>query len=319
MVIVLDLTRLLPGGVATRILADLGFEVIKVEDTELGDYMRETVPEVFNYLNHGKKSISINLKDPRGKEIFYKLVRISKVVITSFRPDVTRRLGIDYETLVKINPKIIYCSITGYGAKGSLLPNHDINCNAYAGIDKVLPVQVADIGSALLSIINILYKLWKDEGGFIDVAMIDASKLFNIMNILTEGNSVLNGDYPCYNIYETLDGKISLGALEPKFWISFCKAIKREDLISRQFDKSAVTDVSKEMRKYAREELMKLAESYDIPLFPVRDLREIKNEFPKDVRGPKKGENTVEILKSLRYTDEEIKKLVANNVVNVSH
>ncbi|AAY81032.1 CaiB/BaiF CoA transferase family protein [Sulfolobus acidocaldarius] len=313
-VTVLDLTRLLPGGVATRLLVDLGFNVIKVEDTEKGDYMRETSPEVFNYLNYGKKSISINLKDDRGREIFYELVRKSRIVIESFRSDVVKRLKIDYDTLRVLNEKLIYCSITGYGYEGPLLPNHDINCNAYAGIDKVLPVQVADIGSSLLAVIGILNKMWRNEGGFVDVSMAGASKLFNVINILTEGKSVLNGDYPCYNLYESKDGKISLGALEPKFWVNFLHAVGREELINRQFDPNAIKDVSEIVKSYTTKELMEIAERYDVPIYPVRRLGEVKREF-KYERGPVRGENTLEILKILGVPETKIKELAHDGVV----
>nr|WP_243666078.1 CoA transferase [Vulcanisaeta sp. JCM 16159] len=115
---VLDLTRLYPGGVATRMFVDLGFDVIKVEDTETGDYLREISPKLFEWLNTGKKSVAINLKTEEGRELFYKLVRSSHVIVEGFRPGVAEKLGIDYGRLREINDRVVYCSINGYGGGG---------------------------------------------------------------------------------------------------------------------------------------------------------------------------------------------------------
>ena len=171
---VLDLTRLLPGPFATMFLADFGAEVIKIEQPGEGDYSREYEPKRggigyrFLIINRNKKSVTINLKKAKGKEIFLKLAEKADVIIESFRPGVMSRLGLDYETLSRLNPQIVFCSLSGYGQTGpyTMDAGHDLNYVSTAGItsltgehggDPVIPgIQIADLTGGLMAVIGIL-------------------------------------------------------------------------------------------------------------------------------------------------------------------
>nr|KJR72467.1 MAG: formyl-CoA transferase [Vulcanisaeta sp. AZ3] len=355
MVRVLDLTRLYPGGLATRFLADLGFEVIKIEDAEIGDYLRDISPLLFEWLNTGKKSVALNLKSDRGREVFYELVKRSDVVIEGFRPGIAKRLGVDYETLKDINRGIIYCSINGYGSYGpySQLPNHDINCAGIAGLldpnlymdnaPKTPIAQIADVGSALLCVIGVLGRLLVGNGGFVEVSMMEAALLFNTLNMamVLEGREpTLTGKYPFYNVYRCKDGYITIGAIEEKFWQGLCKALNREDLINRQYDKNAIEELEREFGRYTINEALKLLWSYDVPAAPVNTITSLNNDPQLKARGynqgflnpiiingtrpismgraPRRGEHTVEILREVGLSDYEINELIKNGVVGIS-
>lgn len=262
---VLDLTRLLPGPFCTWLLADFGADVIKVEAPSLGDYARWSEPKqgdmgaMFHALNRNKKSLSLNLKTEKGREIFRQLVKEADVLVESFRPGVMDRLGVGYESLNEINPRLIYCAITGYGQDGPYahLPGHDINYLSYAGMldlqgvrggpPFVPAVQVADIGGgALMAGMGILMALLARDrtgkGQFVDISMMDG--VISWMPVLSDflatgrlprrGEMVLSGGKACYGVYETADGRyLSVGALEPKFWEVFCQEIGKPEFISR--------------------------------------------------------------------------------------
>lgn len=271
---VIDLSRLLPGAFCSQILGDFGAEVIKVEDTNQGDYSRwchptvsdamidDTISAYFAVLNRNKKSIKINLKTAEGREVFLRLVDTAGVILESFRPGVMDRLGVGYELLRQRNPKLVYCALTGYGQHGPYrdLAGHDINYLALAGVlgmqgsaggDPILSgVQIADIGGgALMAVIGILLALAVRErtgrGQFVDIAMLDgavswlaqhAGNYFATGRLPERGKMILNGGYACYNVYRTKDNKyMALGALEEKFWAEFCRAVGRDDLIDRQY------------------------------------------------------------------------------------
>lgn len=263
---VLDLTRLLPGPYSSLMLADYGADVIKIEDPNGGDYARWYEPRKGEYnpmflsLNRNKRSMTLNLKSNHDKDIFKDLVKTADVLIESFRPGVMDRLGLGYKELKKINPKLIYCAITGYGQSGpyAALPGHDINFLSYSGLLELQgerngkpvlsSVQIGDIGGgALMGTIGILLAIIESRksglGQFIDVSMLDGSISW-MQSILPEflavkktperGALMLNGGKACYEIYETKDGRfLSVGALEEKFWTNFCKTIGREDLIAK--------------------------------------------------------------------------------------
>ncbi len=259
---VLDLSRLLPGPFCSMLLADLGAEVIKVETPGVGDYIRWWDPKLGKnsgmhvILNRNKKSMTLNLKSEEGKEIFYKLAKISDVVLEGFRPGVMDKLEVGYERLLKINPGLIYCAISGFGATGSLArkAGHDINFLALNGLlsyngkdgkPAVPGVQIGDIGGGgLLAAFSILAAIIHREktgkGQYIDISMTDGAMLWNCLRfgnwiadktIPQPGDGMLNGGFACYNVYETKDGRfMALGALEPQFWSAFCSAVDRPDL-----------------------------------------------------------------------------------------
>ncbi|MFX1518718.1 MAG: CaiB/BaiF CoA transferase family protein [Promethearchaeota archaeon] len=313
---VLDLSRLLPGPFATMLLADFGAEVIKVEDPIQGDYMRWWPPfytkgankesATFLSLNRNKKSIILNLKDPEGQEIFYKLAEKSDVIVETFRPGVVKKLQIDYETIRKINPQIIYCSLSGYGQNGPYkdLPGHDVNYLGVAGIasltgepdqPKLMGVQVADIGggglnAALAILMAIIARINTDEGQYIDVAMLDGAmswlaftfpRYWASKEVPVRGNDLLTGGRPGYGIYKTEDNKfIAIGALEPKFWSNLCTAIDREDLTNAQQPtgkkKQEITEILKNViLTKTRDEWFELSKQTDICISPVYELDEI--------------------------------------------
>jgi crotonobetainyl-CoA:carnitine CoA-transferase CaiB-like acyl-CoA transferase len=272
---ILDLTRLLPGGFCTLLLADLGADVIKVEDTGQGDYVRWAPPyygtdeqtplgtrsAIYLSLNRNKRSIRLDLKHEGGREALIKLAETADVLVESFRPGVLDKLGVGYEVLRQANPALVYCPITGYGQDG---PNrdragHDQN---YLGLNGVLgltgeaggpPIQsgaqIADLGGgALMAALGILAALQEarrsGEGQMVDISMTDGSLAWLVMEagryfgsgeVPKRGEVMLSGGIICYRPYEAADGWVTCGALEPKFWSRFCAAVGREDLIEHQF------------------------------------------------------------------------------------
>ena len=267
-IVVLDLTRLLPGAVTTTLLSQFGAEIIKTEEPGRGDYAREMPPLIngegayFVLTNYGKKSIAINLKDPRGRESFLKLMERADVLVEGFRPSVMQRLGLDFEILRKRNERLIYAAITGYGQHGPYAQRagHDINylslsgvlgLNATNGDAPVIPgVQIADLaGGAMQAVIGILLALTArqklGQGQMIDVAMLDGAIMLQTVPLAHHlatgrepepGGELLTGRYACYNIYKTKDERwLSVGALEPKFWATLCRALDCEALIPHQF------------------------------------------------------------------------------------
>lgn len=263
---VLDLTRLLPGPYCSLMLADFGADVIKIEDSNLGDYSRWNEPKVgehsamFHSLNRNKRSMSLDLKVEKNKEIFIDLVKTADVLVESFRPGVMDRLGLGYEELKKHNPKLIYCAITSYGQTGPYkdIPGHDINFLSYSGLLELQgeqnrkpvssSVQIGDIGGgSLMATIGILVSIIEAQksgkGQFIDISMLDGAvswmqtilPAYLTSNQLPKrGELVLNGGKACYEMYETKDHRfLSVGALEFKFWKNFCQVIGKEELISK--------------------------------------------------------------------------------------
>lgn len=271
---VLDLTRLLPGDFCTLLLADLGAEVLKVEDTGMGDYLRWAPPyyegaedsaksALHLALNRNKRSLRLNLKEEAGLEVLLRLVREHDVLVESFRPGVLERLGVGYERLSQQCPGLVYCAITGYGQDGPYRdrPGHDMN---YLGLNGLLaltgerdgpPVQsagqIADIGGgSLMACLGILAALRErdrsGEGQLVDVSMFDgslawlalvAARWFADGSAPRRGELELSGGLICYRPYACKDGWVTLGALEPKFWQAFCRGVGREDLIERQFER----------------------------------------------------------------------------------
>jgi crotonobetainyl-CoA:carnitine CoA-transferase CaiB-like acyl-CoA transferase len=311
---VLDLTRLLPGGYCTLLLADYGADVVKVEDTGMGDYIRWSPPHyegaeqsarsaLFLALNRGKRSIRVDLKNERGKEILVRLVRDADVLVESFRPGVLDRLGVGYERLRAENPRLIYCAITGYGQDGPARDRsgHDMN---YLGLNGLLgltgepdgpPVQpagqIADLGGgALMAVIGVLVALRErersGEGQLVDCSMFDgslswlalvAAEMFATGTPPRRGRLHLAGGIICYRPYRCADGYVTLGALEPKFWAEFCRGVGREDLLEHAFDppgSEAHSELSELFASRTREEWRSFASEHDCCLEPVLRLDE---------------------------------------------
>ncbi|MFQ5666447.1 MAG: CaiB/BaiF CoA transferase family protein [Candidatus Binatia bacterium] len=252
----LDLSRQLPGPFCSMMLADLGADVLVVASPS--DVMGIGIP----LIQRNKRSMTLNLKSAAGKKIFQQLASDADILLEGFRPGVTERLGIDYASMAQINPRLIYCSISGYGQDGPYRDKvgHDINYLGYAGVlgvsgpagapPTVLPVQVADIGGgALMAVAGILAatiaRQHTGRGQYIDVSMLDGSVAWNVFHTLmylvtreqpARGGTRLTGHHPCYAVYETKDGKyVTVGAIEEHFWRNLCVALRLEAFIPDQY------------------------------------------------------------------------------------
>jgi alpha-methylacyl-CoA racemase len=247
---VLDLTRLLPGAYATLQLADLGADVVKVEDPRGGDGMRHLAARLtptrdaggaasyFELLNRGKRSLTLDLRAPQAAPVLDALLARADVVVDSFRPSTARRLGIEADTLRARHPRLICASISGFGRTGPYAEKaaHDINYEALAGLltpPAVPGALIGDIGAAMQTALAILAALLQRHqtgtGSVVDVPIHDAALAWSIVPFTADLESA------CYTIYETADGEwLALGALEPKFWHGFCERIGRPDLIPLQ-------------------------------------------------------------------------------------
>lgn len=251
---VLDLTRLLPGPVCTLHLADLGADVVKIEDMAAGDYAS---PALRGLVHRNKRAMRLDLKQPEGVAALKALVATADVLVESFRPGVMDRLGVGYETLSALNPRLVFCSITGYGQTGPLRnqPGHDLNYCALSGITDqmgrngdtpALPnLPVADLmGGSLTSVMGILAALFDagrtGRGRHVDIAMADSALAHSLVPMVSlalhgktrpAGRDKLSGGLPCYSLYRTADDRfLAVAAYEAKFWERFCEIIGREDL-----------------------------------------------------------------------------------------
>ena len=309
----LDLSRLLPGPYCSLLLADLGMEVLKVEDPDQGDPTRMTGPvqkrdsAIFLALNRNKKSIKLNLKIKEGTEIFYKLIQSYDIILESFRPGVMDRLGVGYQDLKKRNPRVILCSLSGYGQDGPYQgrSGHDIN---YIGLGGVLGitgeingnptppgVQIADIGgggmmAAIAILAAAIHREKTGEGQFLDISMMDGviswlsiqtAKYFMDEELPERGNLPLTGRYACYQVYPTKDGRhMSLGALELKFWKNFCEAVGRRDLIDKQFMEGeerlrVINEIQNLFKTKTQEEWVNFFKDVDACCEPILTFREV--------------------------------------------
>jgi crotonobetainyl-CoA:carnitine CoA-transferase CaiB-like acyl-CoA transferase len=381
---VLDLSRLLPGGFCSLLLADFGAEVLKVEDTGMGDYIRWSPPvyegaeqsagsALFLSLNRNKTSIRLNLKTDEGREVLLKLARSSDVLLESFRPGVLDRLGVGYERLREENPRLVYCAITGYGLTGPYThrAGHDMNYLGLVGLlgltgDKDGPPvqaagQIADLGGgALMAAFGVMAALHErersGEGQLVDVSMADgalswlamvAARYFAEGAAPRRGGLELAGSLLCYRPYRCADGWVTLGALEPKFFQSWCRGVGREDLIEKQFERpgsAAHAEVEAVFASRTRDEWAAFNDEHDCCLEPVLELgealdsdlvreREMVAELdqpgvaepvrlvgvpvkmgrtpgdPARLPGPVLGEHTDAVLRSLGYDEERIAAL----------
>jgi crotonobetainyl-CoA:carnitine CoA-transferase CaiB-like acyl-CoA transferase len=252
----LDLSRQLPGPFCSMLLADLGMDVLAVYSPS--DPMGMGIP----LLGRNKRSLTLNLKAPEGRDIFHRLAREADVVLEGSRPGVAARLGVDYATLRELNPRLVYCSISGYGQDGPYRDRvgHDVNYLGFAGVigltgsaggPPVIPaVQIADVGGgALTAAVGILAALWAREetgrGQLVDISMMAGAVAWQVVNVFRwlleqeepqRGLTMLTGRHPCYAIYETRDGRhVTVGALEPHFWRTLCERLGLPELARRQF------------------------------------------------------------------------------------
>lgn len=323
-IVVLDLSRMLPGPYCSMILSDLGAEVIRIEDPKYPYanpppfYQKGTYREsAFNaILMRNKKSITLNLKKEKAREIFYDLVRKSDVVLDTFRPKVTNKLKIDYHTLDSINPSIICCSLTGYGQYGPYeqIAGHDLN---YIGISGILDLnrerevrgkesqirkpidpgfQAADIGGGLMAAIGILGAIIEREknvgkkGQYVDISMTDS--VFSFMPLVaayhfskdSRTKNPLHGEFPFYSVYRTKDEKyLSVGIVEVKFWRELCRGLDRDDLMLKQMvqgeqKEEVFEELQKEFLKKTQSEWMGIFKNLDACVMPVNTFAEACND-----------------------------------------
>ncbi|HTT63559.1 MAG TPA: CaiB/BaiF CoA-transferase family protein [Bryobacteraceae bacterium] len=315
--VVLDLTRLLPGAAATMHLANFGAEVIKIEEPESGDYGRWIPPylegegAVFRMVNRGKKSVALDLKSDAGRAAFLKLAGTADVVVESFRPGTMQRLGLSYEILCALNERLIYVSITGYGQDGewAAMAGHDINYMALGGALELsgvcggppaIPgVQLADLaGGAMQAVTGVLLALAAraktGRGQAVDVSMVDGvAWLLPVAlglhaatgQLPVRGDGVLTGRYACYRVYEAADGRwIAVGALEPKFWKALCGALECEQFIADQFAEGArregiIAELARIFRTRTAEEWFERLRPADACVTPLRNVAEVARHF----------------------------------------
>ncbi len=369
---VLDLSRLLPGPYLTQLLADLGAEVIKIETPRLGDYSRSAPPEMglggmFEAVNRGKKSVAINYRNPRGREIFLKLTATADVVLEGFRPGAVKKWGIDYNAVRAVKPEIVYCSLSGYGQEGPYRDRagHDLNYLAVGGAvalnarlgEAPVPygLPAADLSGGMLAAIAILSALIgrgkSGQGMYLDMALLDgviswmtplASAAFFSGLAVSAGGLPLLGGQPCFNIYETADGKyLTLAALEPAFWENFCRVTGRADLLPRQFDRTIGADIAALFRQRTREQWLSAFAGTDGCVEPVNSFEEMLAHPQIRARGyvheeeglpvtmnspfafarramspaPGLGEHTRESLHAIGLGEQEIDELARDGII----
>lgn len=309
---ILVFSTLLPGPYATLMLADMGAEVLKISSASRPDIVLDYPPFIGDtgvsasqaWLGRNKKTMFLNLKTGEGKAVVKELVKEYDIVLEQFRPGVMEKLGLGYEDLKAVNPKLIYCSLTGYGQTGPLrdAAGHDINYMSRSGIisqagrresgPSLMNFQIADIAvGSMNSVIGILaavnYRKNTGKGQYIDVAMMDGCVPFNSLDgagFLVSGKEPkregerLNGGC-IYDFYETKDGEyLSVGSLEPQFWSRFCTAIGREDLIEGTVYPPNIDEVKAEIRGIlktkTRDEWVEVFSHYDACVQPVLNLKE---------------------------------------------
>lgn len=371
---VLDLSRLLPGPYATQVLADMGADVVKIERPGTGDYARSMSagdgPDVFGAVNRGKRSVTLDLETAAAREAFHDLAATADVVVESFRPGVADRLGVGYEAVSETNPDVVYLSLSGFGATGPHRDRagHDLNYVAMAGLLSMTRTEsggrpaipgfpIADMAGGLFGALSVLGALLSRElgdggGEHLDVALADAvvalSQVVSARALAGEDPAAretsLTGRYPCYDVYETADGEwVTLAALEPAFWETFCEAIDRPDLVDRHMatdpaEREAVREaVADTFRERTRDEWEASLGDVDAMVAPVRSVREVLDGDqvrargllrsgpagervgvpirtsgdldPPDERLPDLGEHTEDVLAAHGYDEAAVERL----------
>ena len=384
---ILDLSRLLPGAYASQMMADFGADIIKVEEPGSGDYGRFMPPygaggmgQIFLATNRNKRSITLNLKSEEGHAIFLRLVEQADALLESFRPGVLERLGLGYEQLKEVNPGLIYCAISGYGQEGPyrLRAGHDLNYAGYAGLlhynrgqdgQPAMPAtQLGDLaGGSYMAVIGILTALvgraQTGEGRKIDVSMTEgvmsllpliAGTYLNTGKPPRPSHSTLDGGLPCYNIYETRDHKhVTLAALEPKFWHTFCTHIGHLELLPFHLPvgpgerEQAIEMLRAIFKTKTRDEWVAELADIDACFGPVYSIDEAIDDPQAQARGvtttttvageplqtlqsfprmsdveqeqryapPTLGEHTDDLLREAGYSDDEITQFKSSGTV----
>jgi alpha-methylacyl-CoA racemase len=317
---VLDLSRLLPGPFATLVLADLGADVVKLEDPQGGDYLRWMPPLAgeqsgyFHAINRNKRSVALDVRRPEGAAAFLRLARGADVVVESFRPGVLERLGLGWDALHAANPRLVLCSISGYGQDGPYRERagHDLDYAAIAGVlalngpaERPLPlgVQVADLaGGSWPAVAGILAALVRrgvtGEGAHVDVSMTEGALALLAMAHgaasargapLARAGEILNGGAACYDVYRTKDGRfVALAALEPKFFEAFCAAVGRPELAERHLDdggRGPRAELEAIFASRTREEWTGFAGEHDVCVAPVLEGDEPRGDPQLRARG----------------------------------
>ncbi|MGO9120573.1 MAG: CaiB/BaiF CoA transferase family protein [Desulfomonilaceae bacterium] len=376
---VLDLTMNLPGPYMTWLLAALGTEIIKIENPVGGDYARVlggtdagSQNPFFEAINRNKKSATLNLKNPEGRRLFLSLLNEHDILVEGFRPGTMERLGLGFETTRKAQPRLIQVSISGYGQDGPyrLRAGHDLNYLSLAGVigmtgtrdgQAAIPgVQIADLAAGSLMALSgllaaVIQRQSTGQGQYVDISMFHGSLSLATMVFagiqagLEEpepGKMLLNGRFPCYGLYRTLDGRhMSLGCIESKFWQNFCAAVGRPDLAGHQF---GAPDIVKEVENIfaarTQEQWIQLMKDHDAccePVLSINDAvesdlvkaRKMLNSGPggnrylappfrlsestmvNDVPAPALGQHTREILSRLNVSDDELQRLSREGVI----
>lgn len=257
---VVDLTRQLPGPYCTRLLADLGAQIVKIEDPRGGDPARSMPPlddgvgVYFRFLNHGKQSVALDLRDAAARDALHAILARADVCVEGFRPATARGLGVDAASLHERYPRLVHCSISGYGQSGPYTNDsgHDLNYQARAGLvglhgtPRVPDLLVADVTAGLKAALGIVAALagrtQSGSGASLDVALHDAATDWLpiaapwALSDDARAELPVTGLYACYNVYETADGEwLALGALEAKFWERFCRQLGREAWVRLQY------------------------------------------------------------------------------------
>jgi crotonobetainyl-CoA:carnitine CoA-transferase CaiB-like acyl-CoA transferase len=345
---VIDLSRLLPGPYCSSILANYGADVICIEDRRF-----QSEPHI-DMVYFNKRHMVLNLKTDEGKEIFYVLAKKADVVIEQFRPGVVKSLGVDYASLRKMNPRLIYCSITGYGQYGPYrdMVGHDVNYLGFSGVlsligekngmPRIPGIQIADIAAggmnaAIGILIALVERARSGQGQYIDISMADGMIgmltlplyfYFRSNEVPERSNTVVSHRYASYNVYETADSKyISIGAIEPRFWIKLCNHLGVPEYGDYQYDDDRREEIINFMRetfkKKTRNEWMTELGELDVCFSPVQSLDEVvkdrhfleRNMITKAMDKNKFGESTYNILKELGYSEEEINHFTQKGVI----
>ncbi|MBY9006838.1 MAG: CoA transferase [Candidatus Lokiarchaeota archaeon] len=322
---VVDLSRMLPGPYCSMILGDLGAEIIHIKNPNYSDYdipvfYKENGKEINAFdsiIMRNKKSITLNFRLKKAREIFYKLIKKVDVVLESFRPGIAEKLGIDYKNLVNINKGIIYCSLTGFGQNGPYhnLAGHNLNYVGLSGIldmnrkreiygdyDKERPPitpgsHSAATSGAFLAGIGILSAIIERErnpkkvGQYIDISMLDSAfslipilAAFNFSNNNNNNNNPLHGSAPYYQIYKTKDNKyLTIASFEQKFWVRLCEKLGRKDLESSQFVQNEekeylFNELQKEISKKTQKEWIEILTNKDTCVFPINNFNQACND-----------------------------------------